>query len=348
MITAIDFGSSTIRVAFRSPGQGERLSLVVERSGYTLVPDTSNHRMTLDHLGVCYASCDGALLVAGNQAATLQWLSRIPIAPLLADTTDGSEDPPARQMLSILVEAMLPRGRDAGDVCAVVMPQQGKCVESIERQRKLLSRLVRTQGYQFYPVNAAEAALLSAAGKNSFTGCSIVMGAEYTEMCVARYGVPLTFRSLQCGGNWIDRETARQFRMHTWDGDGTCYLDTETVSVWKKGAEIDLRNPVGDREMALSRLHGALIDQVLLLVGQMVEDAEVRRELAGQKLPLILSGGAAKANGLIELVQDRLASSSLMDRVLCVQVAEEPENCVVRGAMISADIASRSSRNFAA
>ena len=266
MITAIDFGLSEIRTAFRSPQQPGRLNLIGERSGYCLVPDRRQHRASLDHQGISYAECDGVLAVVGNQITAARWLSRVPVAPLIQDSLSASADPSARQMLNVLVEAMLPACNEAEGYCAVVLPGNDSETDFSLRQREFLSRLVRMRGYEVMPLRASEAAMLSTSHESFFTGCTVVIGAEHTEVCLSRNGIPLAFRECLAGGNGIDRELARQFRMHIWDGDGTCYLDTETVCGRKHEKSIDLFSPVGDFECAMAGYYEKLIDQVLRMI----------------------------------------------------------------------------------
>ncbi len=344
MITAIDFGCSRIRSAFRNPLDPQRLSLYVERAEYALIEDQSQHRRTLAEQQIPCAECQDALAVVGNRSVDVKWMSRVPLTPLFADGLVPSDDAPARQMLHVLTAAILPPAKDSENLCAMVVPGVADYSAVAERNRDFLSRLVRMQGYQPYIVNAAEAAILATGGDANFTGASIVLGAETTEICIARFGLPLASASLPVGCNWIDSEIARQFRMFAWDANGATYLDLDAVRKWKIDCHVDIHNPVGERERTLSKLFGAMLDQISRSISQLMTSPAVRGALNHQRLSIMLSGGGVKTNGLAALLTDRLIEHDVADRFVAIRSATDPDLAVVRGALIFAELEARSKR----
>lgn len=343
MIAAIDFGSSRIRSTFRTPDHPDRLSLFVERSEYALVQDTAQHRRALLDLQIPFAVCQDALAVVGNQASRARWLSRVPCTPLMYEGVIPSDDPPARQMLHNLVQAMLPQASGTGNVCAVALPAGSDQSEPAIRNREFLCRLVTMAGYTPLVVNHAQAALLACGSDTGFSGISVVMGAETTEICLARHGRPLGSRSLDVGSNWIDTELARHFRIYAWDDAGTCYLDLDQVRTWKEAGEISLRQAMGDRERMLTRLYAVVLDRVARAIGQMLSTETVRRELQSHPVTLFLCGGAVRINGFSGLLTDRLMEHQIAEQIDAVRMAADPELAVVRGALICGELENRSS-----
>ena len=348
MITAIDFGCSRIRAAFRNPQQPGRLSLYAERSEYALIDDNEQHRRTLTDQKIPHAECQNALAVVGNRSADVKWLSRVPTTPLLGDGLVPADDPPARQMLHVLTASMLPAVTGSNNPCAVVVPAGSATGGSAEaailsdRNRNFLSGLVRMQGYSPFVVNAAEAAILATGGETNFTGTSIVVGAETTEICIARFGMPLASVSLPVGCNWIDSEIARQFRIFAWDETGAAYLDLDAVRKWKTNGEVDIHNAIGERERSLAKLFTVMLDQITRSLAQLLATTAVNRVLGRQRLTLMLSGGGARTNGLAGLLTDRLIEHELGDRFIAIRTAVDPEIAVVRGALIFAELEARS------
>jgi hypothetical protein len=203
------------------------LSLFSERSEYALITNTEQHRRSLLDQRIPFAECEGALVVVGNSAEKAQWLSRVPRTPLLVDGNVPADDPPARQMLSVLTEAILPPFPGERNLCVLTIPGLRDGSEQSVKNEEFLCRLVRMRGYQTLVVNPAEAALLASCSDASFTGISIVMGAETTTICISRYGMPLITETIAIGGNWMDTEIARQFHVQVWDEEGNSYLDIE-------------------------------------------------------------------------------------------------------------------------
>ena len=339
MICAIDYGSCWIRSAFRSPEPPPRLVMYAEKSEYAMLPASDVHRRSLTEQSIPYAECDGSMAVVGNHAAKAQWLSRVPCTSLLADGVVPTSDPPARQMLSLLTDAMLPLPMVKGAPCAVAV--NAVPTKSEDHSAEFLCRLVRMRGYEPLLVNPAEAALLASGRDAAFTGISIVCGAQSTALSVSRLGVQLAAETLKIGSNWVDTEIAKQFQIQSWDDDGTCYLDLESVRRWKAESGVHLRNPLAERERVLVRLSTVLLDRVTRSIVQLLASPAVRTVLQQQRLALVLSGGGVLLDGFSSVLTERLVEHGIAERVLYVRVAQDAATAVVRGALIMAELEAR-------
>jgi hypothetical protein len=338
MICAIDFGSCWIRSVFRTADQPPRLAMFIEKAEYTVVSDTPMHRQALTSQQIPFAECDGQLMVSGNQAARAQWLSRVPAASLLTEGRVPTDDPPARQMLDVLTEAVLPQPDGRTDVCGIILPGLRDDSGIADHTEEFLCRIIQRRGFQPFVVAPAEAALLASARDTAFSGISIVIGGETTSICVARMGVPIASEIMAVGSNWIDAEIARQFRMQMWDEEGTCYLDLEAVRTWKSGGHVHLRRAGSDRERALARLYAVVFDRIVRSVTTLLESAHVRAVLQQQRLMVLLAGGGALVDGAANLLTDRLAEHSVADRILSVRVPPDAATSPVRGALIATEL----------
>lgn len=342
MICAIDFGSCWIRSVFRNPRAPERLSLFSEKSEYALIADTEQHRRILQDQMIPYAECDGVLAVIGSNAEKISWLRRLPCASLLPDGMVPNDDPPARQMLSLLTEAILPPLNGPRNLCAISVPGVKDQSDRTRRNEEFLCRLVRMQGYHPFLVNPAEAALLATGNEQGFSGISIVLGAETTSLCLARHGVPLVTEMLGVGTNWIDSELARQFQIQIFDEEGSAYLDIDGVRKWKQQSAPNLMHSTGERERQLTRLYSVVLDRVTRTVISMLSNPNVRNTLQRQRLSIMLSGGGTLVDGFIPMLTDRFIEHQISDRVLAIRLAKDPLNAVVRGALILGELEANS------
>lgn len=340
MICAIDFGSCRIRSIFRDPQSRARLMMYSERSEYTLIANTDQHRQTLERDEVPYAECDQTLVVFGNSATKAQWLSRIPRTALLTDGIVPSDDAPARQMLNMLTESVLPKSSRESGICVLTIPGVRDGSIQANKNEAFLCRLVQMRGYTPVVVNSAEAALVATGSDNAFTGVSIVMGAETTSICVARLGMTLASETIAVGGNWIDSEIARQFRVQMFDDAGTPYLDLESVRRWKADSAPHLKNVLGDRERTLSRLYVVALERIVRCVAQLQAQTSVRKALNGQRLSIIAAGGAVIPDGFTTLLTEQLINQNIASQILSVKTASDPETAVLRGALIVGELES--------
>jgi len=341
MICAIDFGSCWIRTVFRNAANPHRLSMYVEKSEYALIADSETHQKILIEQQIPFAQCEGSLVVVGNNAAKAQWLSRVPCASLLRDGIVPTDDPPARQMLSLLTEAMLPSLFGATNLCAVTVPGLRDGSDQSRKNEEFLCRLVRMRGYIPIVVDPSEAALLATGNDNSFTGISIVIGAETTHIGIARYGMMLASETLAIGSNWIDSEVARHFQAQRWDEAGNVYLDLDNIRQWKEQADVHLQTALGDRERMMSRLYTVVLDRVSRTIAQMLSSAPVHRALQRQRLSVMLAGGATMIDGFVSLLTERFIEHEIAERVQSIRCAPDAATAVVRGALICGELESR-------
>ncbi|MEJ7592679.1 MAG: hypothetical protein WKF77_14105 [Planctomycetaceae bacterium] len=340
MICAIDFGSCRIRSVFRNPQAPERLTMFSERSEYTLLTNTQQHRQTLEAQAIPCAECDQSLVVFGNRAASAQWLSRVPRTALLTDGNVPSDDAPARQILSQLTESMLPDGSDSQNLCVLTVPGLRDGSDQAKKNEAFLHHLVQMQGYQPLVVNSAEAALLATSSDAAFTGVCLVMGAETTTICIARLGKMIVSETIAIGGNWIDTELAKHFQVQMFDETGTGYLNIESIRQWKIESRVNLKNPLGDRERMLARLYAVALDRVAHTVTQMLNSTPVWLALNKQRLSVMLAGGAVVVDGFANLLTEQFIQHDIADRILSIRIAPDPETAVVRGALILAELES--------
>lgn len=327
---------------FRNPRAPERLSLFSEKSEYALLADSEQHRKVLRDEMIPYAECDGVLAVIGSATAKIGWLRRLPCAPLLPDGMVPTDDPPARQMLSLLTETILPPVSSSRNLCAIAIPGARDQTDRSRRDEEFLCRIVRMQGYQPLMINPAEAALLATGNEQGFSGISIVMGAETTSLCLARHGVPLASETLPVGTNWIDTELARQFQIQVFDADGNVYLDVEAVRAWKQHHAPGLMHCSGERERVLSRLYTVVLDRMTRTVVSMLSNHNVRNTLQRQRLSILVSGGGSLIDGFVPLLTDRFIEHQISDRILAIRLAKDPLHAVVRGALILAELEANS------
>jgi hypothetical protein len=142
----------------------------------------------------------------------------------------------------------------------------------------------RCRGYTPVVVNPAEAALLATCSNAGFTGMSIVVGAETTTVCVARLGIVLASETIAVGGNWIDSEMCRQFKVQMFDETGNAYLDLESIRQWKIDSSPHLINTHGDRERQLSRLYAVVQERIVGSIRELTAQSSVRTALNKQRL----------------------------------------------------------------
>jgi hypothetical protein len=340
MITAIDFGCYAIRSAFREEKIGAPVTMYSEKSEYIVLPNIERYRRLLDEHQVARAECEDTLVVYGSQASQTRWLSRMPSASMFSGGVVPADDPPARQMLDLICAAILPTPTSGRNLCAFIVPGS----ERTEASREFLARLIRMRGFEPFPVDAAEATILAEGSETSFSGVSVVIGAETSHICISRLGVTLVSTSIPVGADWVDIELARQFQIQVFDEEGTAWLDLEAVREWKHSSERNLRTPVGEREKVLSRLYLAVLDQIAQATQRLLSSPTVKARIGAERLHVICAGGAIQIAGFASALTERFVDHGIAGQIQSVRTVDRPDQTIVRGALIAGELEVRSRR----
>ena len=337
MITAIDFGCYAIRSAFREDIAGAPVKMFSEKSEYVVLPNVDRYRQLLDSHEVSRAECEETLAVYGSPAARVRWLSRLPAASIFNGGIVPSDDPPARQMLDLICTAILPAPGAGFNLCVFTVPGS----QQLEESQKFLSRLICMRGYEPLAVSAAEVAMLAEGGDLSFTGISVVIGAETSEVSVSRFGITLASTVISVGADWVDIELARQFDIQIFDDAGGVWLDLEAVREWKHNSGLNLRNSVGEREEVLSRLYGAVLARIAQATHVLLAQPSVHAAIGEQRLNVICCGGATRIAGFSSVLTKQFVDQDISGRVESVRTVDDPELTVVRGLLIAGELEAR-------
>lgn len=334
MITAIDFGSFEIRAAFRSLTDSGSLTMFRERAEYAMLPGNDAYAQALQDHNISYGQCEDALTVIGNQALKVRWLSRKPCAPLFPDGTLPLDDPPARQMLSLLVASMLPPPSSEPNHCIFTVPG----IPSPDRNDAFLSRLIRLQGFQPIKLSSTEAVILACGAQNAFTGATVVMGMHSSHVAVSRFGQELGAVTIPIGTDWIDLELAKQFDLRVWDEEGNSYLDLESVREWKHEASIHLRHGTSERERALGQMYGVVLDRLTKGLQELLHSPTVQAYMEGERVHVICAGGATDIGGFSSCLTERFVDHEIAQHVLSVRTVQDASTAVVRGLLIHGEV----------
>lgn len=340
-MSAIDFGCSSIRCLHRDFPDRNRLRLFSERSEYIVIPAGEAQERVLGAEGIPFAECQDALAVVGNEVDRARWLSRMPPASLFDEGRVPQNDPPARQMLNLLLEAMLPVPTEEPAFCGVVVPAADGSMDLLVRNELFLFQLIRMRGYEPVPVDPALAAALSSGVRDAFTGISVVVGAQSCAIGATRLGRLLASARIPMGTDWIDEELAREYRIHSYDAAGSCYLDLDAVRAWRVNESVHLHQPAEQRGTTLARLFAAVLDRIIGRIAELIGQVDASRESGSRRVSITIAGGAALQPGFAALMTERLVENQLADQVSALRIADAPDTAVVRGGLILAELEAR-------
>lgn len=337
MSISLDLGSSRLK-SLRQ--RGEHLLGRGCRSAYATLIDSESRRKLLDQLQIPYARCEEKLAIIGDPVSDFTHLFQMPAVPLLPDGHVPQDDPPARQIIASLVEALLPEPQQSGEICCISMA--GLPVDADDGEHhdvEFFTRLLRLRGYQPMLLSAGMGVVLAELVDQSFTGIGMSLGASHCEVSLAHRGIEIARSSIPRGGDWIDEQLAAERDSYCWDPNGNRFADVESEREWKVEAERNIGQPADDRETLLAELYASLIDDVLKSAARdFAQTASVRD--VPQPLSLVVSGGVARINGFSDLLVPALRKTPFPVEVGTVRMATDSDYIVTRGGLISAELES--------
>ena len=335
MSISLDIGVSRIR-SLRRDADG--LVLRGARPVYSVLPDSPAYRDMLERMPVPYAVCEDALLMYGEAAADFSRLFQTPFCNLLPNGTVPDDDPPARQLLAAMIEALLPTPSIPHELCCLTLPGNTDTIaERRTRGLTLLTHLVSLRGYTPLVINSARAMILAELVDESFTGIGLVFGAGSCDISICRQGKEIAHHCVPQGGNLIDEQVALRFEDYSWDSAGNRYLDTDGITCWKESLEGSTATPQTERERFLAELNGQLIGRVLQETIHLCKQPAVVAEV-GRSVCVIAGGGPLRAPGAGTLLREAVRETAFPVDIGTVRVTTDSDETVVRGCLINAEL----------
>lgn len=345
MSAALDIGTCRLK----SLGcRGDRLIGRKCRTVHAVLPDTIARRQVLERMRIPFAACEDSLVVIGDAAVDVSQAFGTPVLPLLPGGELPQNDPPARQILATLVDAVLPASKRSNEFCSLILPAGiATSRRNPGREYEFFSRLVHLRGYTPLAVQAGMSVVLAQLADRGFTGIGMSFGAASTQVSLAFQGRQIASCSIPQGGDCIDEQSAESEGAYTWDSRGMRFVDLHTIRRWKENCDQSILNPTTRRDRRLQELYR----QLLMLVVTRLSDefAEMLEYLGLRKsLTIAAAGGPTRIPGFRELLAQTFQQAPLPLPVDEIRVAADSEFTIARGGLIYAQLETEASDQRAA
>jgi hypothetical protein len=322
------------------------------RAVYSVVPASDGQKRLLRQVRIAYGACDDGFVLMGDASEQLAHLFQIRTRDLMPGGRIPQDDPLARQVISVLIESLLPEPRQEHEICSLVLPVISNPTGGVADQGEeweLLAQLVRLRGYQPVAYGSAMGLMLATLVEQSFTGIGMVFGASHCDVSIAHRGTEVCHCSIPRGSTWIDEQMAQEANDFGYQSNGERYLDTPAQQRLREQFAGSLVLPRDPYAKQLSSLYGNLVAEALKATANMIE-ATPRAQTIPQPVTVVCGGGAARTHGFAELLAHALEATPLPLATDQICVATESDATVARGALISAELESqtRSKRSAAA
>lgn len=340
MSSALLIGSTSLRTLQNN--EQYKLTRRSIETAYAVMDDTNENRQLLQRISIPFLFSEGTLIIPGEQAGQISRFSNLELFPLFAEGELVLNDPVHRQLLSTLIQSVLPRSRTTGEFCAYITP--GTTHSS--SLSKLASQLVALQGYKPFATTITLAAGLSSLPAASrFSGYVVYLGHSHSEIGLIHQSRVVARHATPYGSEWMDEQLAHACKLFSKDAEGEQVPDLARAREKRLGPEVNL-SPYVSGTSALSGWYDSLLDSLLdQFVSQIQSLQAYTATLA--TLPVIYLGELAPVTGLAELLAQHLSSREILFDPQQVNCVPDAADAIVRGSLVIAAMEEESSAQAA-
>lgn len=308
MSVGLDLGTTEFRSLRDSGGD-----LVARRcrASYLVVKDTPGHRRLLEHAQARHGTCGDDLVVMGDDAIECAAMLDLPVNSLLSDGRLPKGDAVVRQIVALMVEAILPVNEPPGSVCCLTLPGgYGLDGDTQSLDVRFFKQLVSLRGYTPQLIAPGLATVLAELSCSSFSGLGISLGATNCEVGV-----------IHCG-----RELAR------------CTVAghlAEFAEEFPIGFEA-IASGTGESVRSNWERHCLRLLTEILTEARESLQSEGSLRLMTQPISVACTGGMTLAAGFAPLFKQAWQQSNWPLRIAQIRIAENPRFTIARGGLIKA------------
>lgn len=306
MSVGLDLGTTEFRSIRDSGGD-----LIARRCPtlYLVTKDTPGHRRLLERTQARHAVCGDDLVVFGDDAIECAAMLDQPTTPLLRHGRLPSNDPVGRQIVALMMEAVLPMASNGQEVCCITVPGGYEFEEGQQSlDVRFLKQVVSLRGYKAQLISASQATVLAELSEASFSGIGISLGASNCEVGLIHCGREMA----RCSINGPLEE-----------------LTEELLADSRAGALDPARRDAWTREC--QRVLTAILTEArdtLIFNGSL--------KLVHQPAHVTCTGGITRAEDFVRMFQAAWIRSAWPIKTGPIKVAVNPRFTVARGGLIKA------------
>jgi hypothetical protein len=316
------------------------------RCVYAVLPDSPAHQRLLEQCGLQFTTCDDGILLLGDGAYENAELFKSPCLPLMVGGRIPKGNPLVRQLISSLVEVILPIAGSRNEICALTLPGGAALDSSREAHADLefYIRLVKLQGYEPKLVPASQALILAELVESAFTGIGIVFGASGCEAILAHRGNPICHAASDHGGEWIDQQLARKLNAPSINAGMTSPSDQDFVreslhSITRRREHLTSSATIsGD---AFTKHVESLLQETIFELCDAFSGELIRSRRAKElpsPLPIVCGGGLIQTPGFGSILGSVLQEVNLPIQTLRPRMITRSDHSIARGLLISAEL----------
>ena len=327
----LDVGTGLIIAAQGTP-QG--ITYREFRNAYVALPE--DNRAMLEMTGTPFIEVDGSIYAVGDDAVDLAFNTHSEVHRPMAKGLIHPSDTKARPVLTALFEALLGQPVVPGEPVFFSTPAdpEGNTGANLYHT-KLISEILLNMGFNPKSVIEGVAVCYAEAKDEKFTSLNFSLGAGMVNCALTYKSLPVFTLSIPQGGDWVDAKSAAATGVPS--QDITVLKEQGLVDV-STGEVSDGLTPQQIREAGAIVTHYEHLIRTLLNAIKLYIEANPTRRVNIPEVPVILSGGTAKARGFKELFERVWSEGEMPLKAKSFRLADPIQYAVAKGAWFSSQV----------
>lgn len=327
MSTSLHIGSNSLRTLENDSNQ--KLTSRSIDTAYTIMEDTKENRFFLRKLTTPFLCCEDSLIIPGEGACQIARFSNLPLYPLFSKGELVLNDPVHRQLLSTLIQSILPKSKKTGEYCSFMTPG----TDATSSLNKLVSQLITLQGYTPLATSISLAAGLSAfPALSRLSGYAVYLGHSHSEIGLIHQSRMVVQHSAPYGSEWMDEQLANSLKLFTTNSKGQQVPDTEKAKLKRRDPGINI-SPFLTSHSVIASWYESLLDSLLdHFVLQMEAMQHYLTTL--EKLPIVYLGELSHIEGFGEFLVHNLSNRQVRFDPQQVTHVQDEQLSIARGALV--------------
>jgi len=317
----LDIGTANLVSATQNES-GIQLNL--QRNAFIDVPSDVYTKGMLTRLGVPYAIQGDRLYVLGDASFELANIfgreTRRPMQHGLISPNEIDALP----VIQLLIERVVGKPTMAGEPLYFSVPAEPIDSDlNVVYHEGIFSGLLNKAGFSARPIVEGHAVALAELADDNFTGIGISCGGGMFNICVSYKTIPALAFSTSRAGDWVDQNVA-----------AVCGMPVSKATLIKEEG-VDLMNPVGREQEAVSIYYRNLINYTLMNIKHRFESSE-GMPVFREPVSIVCSGGTSLVGNFIGAFQEEFHKVNFPIPVKEIRLADNPLMVVAKGALIAA------------
>lgn len=329
MSSSLYIGSTCLRSL-----QNDSFHKLTRRSietAYTVMEDRKENRVILKKIGIPFLCSEGTLIIPGENAGSIARFANLPLLSLFSDGELSLNDPVHRQLLSTLIQSVLPKAKNSGEYCTVITPG----TDPASSLNKLVAQLIALQGFTPLATTITLAAGLAAfPASTHFSGYVVYLGHSHSEIGLIHQSRVVARHTTPYGSEWMDEQLANACKFFTTNSEGESVPDTAKARARRLNPEINL-SPYLSNHSLIVNWYESLFDSLLDNFTNQMDTMQNYVETL-ETLPVIYMGELSRIDGFKELLAQNLTNRKIPFDAQLVTLIQDENFSIARGALVVA------------